>query len=158
MLHALISLLRYLPVKISHSVSFPLLLCYQSVQVCNYFSVLLLLSWWFRSSCRSSGLSWRSCRICSSVSQKHWGVRRMSGYSWRSEPKLCSNRLWNRKWLLRGGSRFVVLICCWRDKFTHKDKWNFLWGHLAWFGAFVLTLQMLKPMAAPAAGVEPLGG
>lgn len=127
---------------------FPRLSLHASVLLCNY-SISLLVSWWSRSSCRSSGLNWRLCRICSNVSQKHWSVKRMSGYSWKSEPKLCSNRLWNRKWLLKGGPRFVVHICWGQCKFINKQKWNFLWNNvLNW--VFVLTHQMLKLMVVPA--------
>lgn len=121
------------------------------------------LSWWSRSSCGSSGLSWLLCSIYSNVSQKHSSVKRTSGSSWESEPKLCSNRLWNRKWLLKGGSRCVVDIC-WRPyEFIHTKMRNLFQKLLKpLYLVFVLTNQTLNWicgfMAGPALGLDPLGG
>lgn len=128
--------------------------------LCNDY-ISLPVSWYSRSSSRSSGLSWPLCNIFSSMSQKHSGVKRMSGYSWKSEPKLCSTRLWKTKWLLKGRSRFVVQIAA-----GHTDSYinisGFTYRTISRTGCFVLTHEMLKLMSGllvgPAAGVDPVGG
>lgn len=132
--------------------------CFSTSPTFPFFPTTLLVSCWSRSSCRSSGLSWPLCKICSNASRNHSGVRKMSGYSWKPEPKLCSTRLWNRKWLLKGGSRFVVRVCWGQSESMHKQRGKFLWKNLSFeLGVCADTWNARNVMVVPACRSGPAG-
>lgn len=86
---------------------------WKPLHTCDTFSRYsrpLFLIFRSRKSCGSSGPSWLLHSICSNASQKHSSIVRLNSYSWKLGPKHCSNRLWNRKWILKRSFRFVLCV------------------------------------------------